>query len=203
MKNGAERKLRPESTGKLIIVSAPSGAGKTTIVRHLLSQPFNLEFSVSATSRKPRGSECHGTDYYFISADEFKKRIDQGDFLEWEEVYAGVYYGTLKSEVERFLAAGKNVIFDVDVKGGLHIKEYYKARALSVFVAPPGAEALGERLRKRSTESEEKIAVRIAKASYELEFAPRFDIVLINDDLEKALKEAEVIVGDFLSGKKK
>jgi len=184
--------------GKLIIVSAPSGGGKTTIVRHLLSGPYNLEFSVSATSRGPRDNEVEGFDYYFISGEKFRQKIDQGDFLEWEEVYSGVYYGTLKNEVERILAGGKNVIFDVDVKGGLHIKEFYKEKALSIFVAPPSVEELKIRLRSRCTETEEKIAVRLAKAEYEMSFAPRFDIILVNDKLDVALKEAERIAEDFL-----
>jgi len=184
--------------GKLIIFSAPSGAGKTTIVKHLLGKNFNLEFSVSATSRPLRGNEVDGKDYYFITTNEFKSRVNNDEFLECEEVYTGVYYGTLKSEVERIRLKGNHVIFDVDVVGGCNIKKFYGADALSVFVQPPTFETLKERLLSRSTDSEEVIATRLAKAKYEMTFAPRFDVVLINDKLENALQEAERIVRDFL-----
>ncbi len=185
--------------GKLIIFSAPSGAGKTTIVRHLLGKGFNLEFSVSATSRAPRPTETHGKDYYFLAEPEFKERIAKNDFLEWEEVYAGIFYGTLKSEVERIREEGKNVIFDVDVVGGLNIKKYYGDEALAVFVQPPSVEELRKRLTARSTETEEKIAMRIAKAEHELSFAPQFDVVIVNDQLEKACAEVEKVLGNFLA----
>lgn len=185
--------------GKLIIFSAPSGAGKTTIVRHLLQKGFDLEFSVSATSREPRPNEKHAKDYYFLSSEEFKKRVENDEFLEWEEVYKGTRYGTLKSEVERIRSNGKNVIFDVDVVGGLNIKKYYGAEALAVFVQPPSVEELRKRLTVRSTETEEKIAMRIAKAEHELSFASQFDVVLVNEDLEKAFIEAEKIIAEFLA----
>jgi guanylate kinase len=184
--------------GKLIIFSAPSGAGKTTIVKHLLGKSFGLEFSISATSRPPRGNEVDGKDYYFITADEFKRKVNNDEFLECEEVYTGVYYGTLKSEVERIRQKGNHVVFDVDVVGGCNIKKFYGADALSVFVQPPTFDTLKNRLLSRSTDSEEVIATRVAKAKYEMTFAPRFDIVLINDKLEDALQKAEEIVHDFL-----
>lgn len=185
--------------GKLIIFSAPSGAGKTTIVRYLLEQDFNLAFSVSATSREPRPNEEHGKDYYFISKEEFQQKISNGEFLEWEEVYKGIFYGTLKSEVERIRNEGKNVIFDVDVVGGLNIKKFYGDDALAVFVQPPSVAELRKRLVNRSTEPEEKIAMRIAKAEHEMSFAPQFDVVIVNGKLEEALKEAEKVVSRFLS----
>jgi len=184
--------------GKLIIFSAPSGAGKTTIVRHLLKQDLNLEFSVSATSRAPRYNETHGKDYYFLTEKEFKLKVENNEFLEWEEVYKGTCYGTLKSEVERICNQGKNVIFDVDVVGGLNIKKFYGKRALSVFVQPPSVEELRRRLQNRSTETEEKIQLRIAKADHELGFANEFDMVITNNDLMLACKEAEEAVREFL-----
>lgn len=184
--------------GKLIIFSAPSGAGKTTIVRHLLNCNLNLEFSVSATSRLPRRGEVHRKDYFFLSLEEFKEKITNSEFLEWEEVYNGTFYGTLISEVEQIRNQGKNVIFDVDVKGGLNIKDYYGNHALSVFVMPPSITDLKERLKNRSTETEEKIAIRISKAEYELSFAEEFDKILINTDLDQAFREAEIIVREFL-----
>ena len=187
--------------GKLIIFSAPSGAGKTTIVKHLLQQDFGLEFSVSATSREPRQGEIHGKDYYFLSEDEFREKIENEEFLEWEEVYSGIFYGTLKNEVERIRNFGKNVIFDVDVVGGSNIKKLYGNEALAVFVKPPSVEELKNRLKNRSTESEEKIKMRIAKAERELEFVNKFDVIIVNDDLPKALKKAEKVVAGFLSGK--
>jgi guanylate kinase len=185
--------------GKLIIFSAPSGAGKTTIVKHLLQKKFGLEFSVSATSRKPRPVEIEGKDYYFLSAEAFRKKIENDEFLEWEEVYNGIFYGTLKSEVERIRNTGKNVIFDVDVAGGLNIKKIYGPEVLAVFVQPPSVEELKNRLQNRSTESEEKIKMRIAKAEKELEFARKFDVIIVNDDLSKALNEAENVISEFLS----
>ncbi|MBT3382148.1 MAG: guanylate kinase [Prolixibacteraceae bacterium] len=191
-------KLNTQKKGKLIIFSAPSGAGKTTIVKHLLRLNFNLEFSISATSREARHTETHSKDYYFISEKEFQQKVDNNDFLEWEEVYKGTCYGTLKSEVERIRNLGKNVIFDVDVVGGLNIKRYYGEEALAVFVQPPSVKELRIRLQDRSTETEEKLKVRLAKAEHELTFASQFDVVLINDNLEIALKEAEKIINDFL-----
>ncbi len=184
--------------GKLIIFSAPSGAGKTTIVKHLLTQNFNLEFSISATSREPRKNEAHAKDYHFLTQKEFQRKIENDEFLEWEEVYKGTCYGTLKSEVERIRDAGKNVIFDVDVVGGLNIKKFYGDSALAIFVQPPSVEELRNRLTNRSTDSEEKIAMRVAKAEHELSFASKFDVVITNDNLEKAFAEAEKIIADFL-----
>ncbi len=185
--------------GKLIVFSAPSGSGKTTIVKHLLNQAdLNLEFSISAASRDPRGEEVNGKDYYFISTEEFKKHIKNEDFLEWEEVYRDNFYGTLKSEIERIWAKGKNVIFDIDVAGGLRIKSKFPEETLAVFVKPPSIDELKIRLKKRSTESEDKINMRIAKASVELATAPQFDVVIKNYDLEVALEEAYHLVKDFV-----
>jgi len=185
--------------GKLIIFSAPSGSGKTTIVRYLLEQPeLNLAFSVSATSRPRRGKERQGEHYYFMNVSEFKKHIRDDDFLEWEEVYRDNFYGTLKSEVERLWAEGKNVIFDIDVVGGLRIKKKYPKETLAVFVKPPSIDELKIRLKKRSTESDDKINMRIAKASVELATAPQFDEVISNYDLETALKEARDLVAEFV-----
>jgi len=186
--------------GKLFVFSAPSGSGKTTIVRHLLKQKqFQLEFSVSATSREPRGEEVDGRDYYFISLEDFKKHIKKDEFLEWEEVYRDNFYGTLKSEVERIWAKKKHVIFDIDVAGGLRIKKKFPEQTLAVFVKPPSIDELKIRLKKRKTESEEKINMRIAKASIELATAPQFDKIIKNYDLEVAFKEAEELVGAFLN----
>ena len=185
--------------GKLIVFSAPSGSGKTTIVKHLLAQDdLNLEFSRSAASREARGEEVNGKDYYFISTEEFKKHIKNDDFLEWEEVYRDNFYGTLKSEVERIWAKGKNVIFDIDVAGGLRIKHKFPNETLAVFVKPPSIDELKIRLKKRSTESDDKINMRIAKASVELATAPQFDVVIKNYDLEVALEEAHQLVKDFV-----
>lgn len=188
--------------GKLIIFSAPSGSGKTTIVRHLLSiDALNLAFSISATSRASRGTEEHGKEYYFLSVEEFKKHIENDDFLEWEEVYPNNFYGTLKLEVERLWAMGKNVIFDIDVVGGLRIKEQFPDQSLAVFVKPPNIKELENRLRNRKTESEEKIQMRINKAEHELASAGKFDVVIENSDLEKALKKAETIISEFINQK--
>ena len=185
--------------GKLLIFSAPSGSGKTTMVRYLLEQPeLNLAFSVSATSRPRRGKEKHGVHYYFMSISEFKKHIKNEDFLEWEEVYRDNFYGTLKSEVERLWDEGKNVIFDIDVAGGLRIKRKFPKETLAVFVKPPSVDELKIRLKKRSTESDDKINMRIAKASVELATAPQFDVVIKNYDLEVALQEAHQLVADFV-----
>jgi len=185
--------------GKLIVFSAPSGSGKTTIVRHLLGIPeLNLEFSISATSREPRGEEIHGKDYYFISLSEFKNHIKAHDFLEWEEVYRDNFYGTLKSEIERIWALGKNVIFDIDVAGGLRIKSKFPEETLAVFVKPPSIDELKIRLKKRSTESDDKINMRIAKASVELATAPQFDRIIKNYDLAIAKEEAYQLVKEFI-----
>ena len=190
--------------GKLIVFSAPSGSGKTTIVRHLLDiEKLNLEFSISATSREKRGREEHAKDYYFLSLKEFKSKIKNDEFLEWEEVYRDNFYGTLKTEVERIWAQGKHVIFDIDVSGGLRIKRKFPEQTLAIFVKPPSIDELKIRLKKRKTESKDKINMRIAKASAELATAPLFDKVILNDDLDKALKEAEDLVEDFIDTKKK
>ncbi|MDX9883447.1 MAG: guanylate kinase [Prolixibacteraceae bacterium] len=187
--------------GKLIIFSAPSGAGKTTIVKHLLAGGFDLEFSVSATSREMRHTETDGKDYYFLSPEEFRRKVEAGEFLEWEEVYTGTCYGTLKSEVERIRNNGKHVVFDVDVIGGLNIKKFYGDQALAVFVKPPSVEELHKRLVARSTDSSEVIEKRVQKAEYELSFAPKFDVIIINENLEKAFAETEQLVKEFLSEK--
>ena len=187
-----------EKRGKLIIFSAPSGSGKSTIIQSLLNRNLNLSFSISATSRAPRGTEKNGVEYYFISPEEFRQRIANGEFLEYEEVYAGKYYGTLKSEVERILDSGRNVIFDVDVVGGLNIKKYYGDQALALFIQPPSIEELKRRLNHRATDAPEVIASRIAKAEYELSFAPKFDRIIVNDILEKAQEEAYQTIRQFL-----
>lgn len=190
--------MKPEKTGKCVIFSAPSGAGKTTIVHHLLKQNLNLEFSVSACSRDPRPNEVDGKDYHFLGVEGFKKKIEEGAFVEWEEVYTNNFYGTLKSELERIWEQDKAVIFDVDVIGGLNLKRIFKERAFGIFVKPPSYEELEQRLRKRSTESEDKIAQRMNKARKELDFASEFDVVLVNDDLNTACKTAENLVREFL-----
>lgn len=187
--------------GKLLVFSAPSGSGKTTIVRHLLEQEdLNLEFSVSAATREPRGEEVDGKDYYFISIEQFKKHIKAEDFVEWEEVYRDNFYGTLKSEVERIWAKGKNVIFDIDVAGGLRIKSKFPQETLAVFVKPPSVDELKRRLKERSTESDDKINMRIAKAHVELATAPQFDTIIKNYDLDVAKAEAYELVKGFVSG---
>lgn len=186
--------------GKLIIFSAPSGSGKTTIVKELLKQDkFNLHFSVSATSRQPRHTEAHGKDYYFLSPEEFRAKVAHDEFLEWEEVYTDKYYGTLKSEVDRLLHEGKNVIFDVDVVGGLNIKKFYGDRALAVFVQPPSVEELEKRLVGRATDSAETIKTRIEKAAFELSFADKFDVVIVNDVLEDAIVQTARVLSDYLA----
>ena len=184
--------------GKLIIFSAPSGSGKTTIVKYLLSQGLNLAFSVSAPSREKRAGEENGKDYYFLTADDFRKRRDNGDFLEWEEVYTDKFYGTLRSEVERLTAAGHNVIFDVDVIGGRNIKTEYVERALSIFIAPPSLEELHRRLVGRGTDSPEVIAYRVKRADFEMTFRESADVVIVNDDLEKAKAETLAVVQAFI-----
>lgn len=186
---------------KLIVVSAPSGAGKTSIVRHLLEQNPNLSFSISATTRAKREMETDGKDYYFISVPEFQKRINDGAFLEWQEVYKGQYYGSLKSEVDRLGNEGKVVIFDVDVLGGINIKKFYGERALSIFIKPPTLESLKERLLGRGTETPESLKKRVDKAEYEMTFANQFDVTVINDDLETARREANQLIQDFLCQK--
>ena len=185
--------------GKCIIFSAPSGAGKTTIVHYLLKESLGLEFSVSACSREPRKNEINGKDYYFLGLEGFKDQIDKEAFIEWEEVYTNNFYGTLKSEIERIWANGKSVIFDVDVIGGLNLKRIFGEQALSVFVKPPSYEVLEKRLRNRSTETEDKIQQRMKKANEEFAYAPEFDIILINDNLDEACKTAKEMVSEFLS----
>ena len=184
---------------KVIIFSAPSGAGKSTIVNHILGIRNDLEFSISATSRAPRGQEKHGIEYYFFSADEFRKMIEEDKFVEHEEVYPGSFYGTLKSEVERIWAKGNAIVFDIDVQGGVNLKRIFGEQALSVFIQAPSVEILRKRLIGRGTDTMEAIEKRVAKAESEMEFAAgKFDYVLVNDDLQTALAEAENIVGDFL-----
>jgi len=184
--------------GKLIIFSAPSGSGKTTLVHYVMEHLPNLSFSVSATSRPPRPGEKDGVDYYFLSVDEFKQKIKENAFVEWEEVYENQFYGTLRSEVEKIRQQGNSVVFDVDVKGGISIKKIYGDEALSLFVKPPSLSVLEERLRLRSTESEESLRKRLDRAAYELTFEPRFDKVVVNDNLEKARKEALEMVRRFI-----
>ncbi|MBN2598829.1 guanylate kinase [Labilibaculum sp.] len=186
-------------SGKLFIFSAPSGSGKTTIVQHLLKQNFKLEFSISATSRAKRANETDGKDYHFLSVEEFKTRIENDEFLEWEEVYEGCFYGTLKSEVDKIRKKGKNVIFDVDVVGGTNIKKFYKHEALAIFIQPPSITELENRLRNRNTDSDEVIAKRVEKFKFELAFSDQFDKVIVNDKLEDAFAEAEAAIHDFLS----
>ena len=186
--------------GKLIVFSAPSGSGKTTIVRHLLKQEeLNLEFSISATSREARSNEVHGKDYYYLSLKDFKNKIKNDEFLEWEEVYRDNFYGTLKTEVERIWAKGKHVIFDIDVSGGLRIKRKFPEETLAVFIKPPDLNELVRRLKDRGEESEDKISMRVAKAPAELATAPLFDVIVVNSDLDDALKNAYQLVSDFLN----
>ena len=185
--------------GKLIIFSAPSGSGKSTIINYLLKQGLNLQFSISATSRPPRGTEQDGVEYFFLSPEEFKKRIANDEFVEYEEVYPDRFYGTLKSQVEKQLAEGQNIIFDVDVVGGCNIKRFYGDRALSVFIQPPSIEELRKRLEGRGTDSPETINSRIAKAEFELSYAPKFDLIVVNDELEKAEAQALKAIREFLN----
>jgi len=188
--------------GKAIIFSAPSGSGKTTIVKHLLETNPKLGFSISACTRDKRGrNEENGKDYYFLTPEEFKTKIDNDEFVEWEEVYAGNFYGTLKSEIERIWAEGRHVIFDVDVKGGLHLKEYFGDRGLAVFVKVPSLDDLKSRLTDRKTESESSLSQRIFKAKFEMTFEDKFDVTLVNADLEESLKKAEKLVNDFINDK--
>lgn len=186
------------SSGKLIIFSAPSGSGKSTIVNHLLKKDYKMEFSISATSRQPRGEEEHGKEYYFLTTDDFKARIENDEFLEWEEVYENCFYGTLLSEVDRITSKGNNVVFDVDVVGGLNIKKIFGDRALALFIQPPSIEELKNRLVKRNTDSEETIAQRVEKAEFEISFADKFDKIIVNDNLEEAFNEAEQTLDTFL-----
>ena len=188
-----------EFIGKLFTFSAPSGAGKTTIVRHLLRQEkLNLGFSISATSRAPRGEEVDEVDYYFMTKEDFINKVKKDAFVEWEEVYHNNFYGTLKTEVERIWSQKKHVIFDIDVVGGLRIKKKFPQRTLAVFIKPPDINELIRRLKKRATESEEKVKMRVAKASLEMALAPQFDTIILNDDLQRALKETEQVVENFI-----
>ncbi|MBO5017396.1 MAG: guanylate kinase [Alistipes sp.] len=184
--------------GKLVIFSAPSGSGKTTIVRELLKRFPQFEFSISATSRKPRGTEQHGVDYYYLSNEEFRERVERGEFVEWEEVYAGTCYGTLKSEMERIWAKGNVIVFDVDVMGGINLKRLFGDDACSVFIMPPSVEELERRLRGRGTDSEEVILKRIDKAEFELSKSNEFDFTVVNDVLADAVDEATKIIDNFL-----
>ncbi|MDE6339985.1 MAG: guanylate kinase [Muribaculaceae bacterium] len=186
--------------GKIIILSAPSGTGKSTIIAELMkNQDLKLGFSVSATSRAPRGAEVNGKEYYFLSPEEFKAKVDKGEFVEWEEVYAGTCYGTLVSEVERVIDSGRNLIMDIDVKGALNVKKRYGSSALSLFILPPSLEELERRLRSRSTDSEESIHKRLEKAEYEISFAPKFDARVVNEDLMVATKEVEKAIRGVIS----
>jgi guanylate kinase len=187
--------------GKLVIVSAPSGAGKTTIVKHLLDSVPGLQFSVSACSRPPRAHEKEGVDYYFLSADTFREKIGKGEFIEWQEVYEDQYYGTLRSEAERIWNKGKHIIFDVDVKGGLNLKKLFPDRSIALFIMPPSFEVLEERLRNRSTEDEASLRKRLGKARSEMEYANSFDHIVVNDDLEKAKDEAYKLVEHFIEAR--
>ncbi|MDO5523530.1 MAG: guanylate kinase [Bacteroidia bacterium] len=182
---------------KLIIFSAPSGAGKSTIVRHMLERDLNLQFSISATSRLPRGEEKNGVEYFFLTPQEFKDKIADGDFLEYEEVYPDKFYGTLKSEVDRILAEGKNVVFDIDCIGGLNVKHKYGDRALSIFVMPPSVQTLRERLEKRGTDAPQVIEKRLAKAEYEMSFASKFDVIIQNDNFDRAKEEVYRAIKEF------
>jgi guanylate kinase len=188
------------SQGKLIIFSAPSGSGKSTIVNHLLEQGVPMEFSISACSRAPRGEEKHGEHYYFLSPEEFRSKVDADEFLEWEEVYKGRYYGTLRSEVERIWAKGKHVIFDIDVVGGVNLKKHFGDQALSVFIKVPSIEILKERLTLRNTEDETNLKMRLDKAEEEMGFAKDFDLVILNDDLKRAQQEAFDKISAFING---
>lgn len=186
--------------GKIIILSAPSGSGKSTIISHLMTKPeLRLDFSISATSRKPRGQEQHGKEYFFMTEEEFKRNVEKGNFVEWEEVYAGVCYGTLLSEVERVTGSGNNLIMDVDVKGALNIKKRFGTEAITIFIMPPDKATLEKRLRNRGTDSEETIEKRLHKSEYEMSFAAEFDNVVVNDDLTEAVDKVTKIIEGFIS----
>lgn len=187
--------------GKVLIFAAPSGAGKTTIVQHLLKSFPQLGFSISACTRPPRAHELHGKDYYFLSIETFKQKIENIELIEWQEVYKNSFYGTLKSEVERLWQEGKHIVFDVDVQGAIHLKQYFKERALAVFIAVPSIDILEERLRNRGTETDESLRKRVAKADFELTFQDQFDVVLMNENLEQTLIKAQQVVQDFLAKK--
>ena len=188
--------------GKIIVLSAPSGSGKSTIISHLMgNNDLKLDFSISATSRKPRGEEKNGKEYFFLTEEEFRKNVEEGNFVEWEEVYAGVCYGTLVSEVNRITWAGHNLIMDVDVKGALNIKERYKDEALLIFIMPPNKDVLAQRLRSRGTDSEDTIIKRLHKSEYEMGFADKFDCVIVNDDLCKAVDDVKIRIKEFISHK--
>jgi len=187
-----------ELNRKLVIISAPSGAGKTTIVKHLLDSGLNLSFSVSATTRKPRGEEKDGEDYFFLSVVEFKKKIENNEFVEWEEVYTDLFYGTLKSELDRIWAQGNSVLFDVDVKGGITLKNKFGTNSIAIFIMPPSVEELESRLIKRATDTPEKIKIRVEKAHEELKLANQFDTIIVNHQLDKAKEEVVKILSSFL-----
>lgn len=188
-----------DSKGKIIVLSAPSGSGKSTIIRELMKDPsLKLGFSISATSRAPRGEEKHGKEYFFLTEEEFKRNVAQGNFVEWEEVYAGVCYGTLVSEVDRITRKGNNLIMDVDVKGALNIKKRYGDEALTIFIMPPDKATLEKRLRDRGTDSEETIAKRLQKSEYEISFSPQFDKTVVNDDLKKAVENTDSLIREFI-----
>ncbi len=188
-----------QEQGKLLIFSAPSGSGKTTLVRYIMEKLDNMSFSISATSRPPRGQEAEGQDYYFLSADEFREKIKNNEFVEWEEVYEGRYYGTLKSEVERIRNMGRNVVFDVDVIGGLNIKKMYGDNSLAVFIKPPDIKTLETRLRNRNTDSDEDIRIRVEKAEFELTFAKDFDVIITNNKLQQAQADILKAITHFLN----
>lgn len=185
--------------GKLVIISAPSGAGKSTMIRHLLEKGINLEFSISATTRAPRGREKEGNEYYFLSLNDFRERVKNGDFIEWEEVYKDQLYGTLKSEIERIWSHGNNVLFDVDVKGGINLKDIFKHDAISIFIMPPSTDELEKRLQRRATDNPEKIKMRVAKAEEEMKLANQFDNIVINERLEQAENDVYNIVFSFIN----